>query len=89
MVLLRQRPPNRYHATPSEKGSLLFHHMISPDREADKRMLMSLESDNCWDERGGKILGITSYIDVSTDNKQLLFTKVAEGIKVLDEFEKK
>jgi hypothetical protein len=56
-------------------------------REKAKQMLMSLESDNCWDERGGKILGITSYIDVSTDNKQLLFTKVAEGIRLLDEFE--
>lgn len=56
-------------------------------RKKAKRMLMSLECDNCWDERGGKILGITSYINMGTNNKELLFMKVAESIKVLDEFE--
>lgn len=58
-------------------------------REKAKLMLMSPEQDDCWDERGGRILGVTSYIDVSLDDKQLLFTKVAERLEALNEFEKR
>jgi hypothetical protein len=53
-----------------------------------KKVLNALRYDHHWDERSGKILVVTSYIDDRYGDKRELFERVADGMAILDEFEK-